>query len=65
MEKNFRWRKSTRSEAYGNCVELAWTDPGGVVRDSKNPDGPMIRPVIAGWAAFIGTVRSGSLDHRA
>jgi hypothetical protein len=35
---NIRWRKSTRSET-GDCVELGHT---GVVRDSKNPAGPVL-----------------------
>lgn len=40
-----RWRKSTYSEAHGHCVELAAVDGGFAVRDSKNPDGPVLGPV--------------------
>lgn len=36
------WRKSSHSGANGNCVELAAL-PGAVgVRDSKDPDGPVL-----------------------
>lgn len=34
-----RWRKSTRSQSQGACVEL---HPTGAVRDSKNPTGPTL-----------------------
>lgn len=59
-----RWRKSTHSEPHGNCVELAPVDGGFAVRDSKNPDGPVMHPVVKGWAAFLGTVRTGGMDRR-
>jgi hypothetical protein len=37
-----RWRKSSRSGGNGGeCVELAHTLDA--VRDSKNPDGPVLR----------------------
>ncbi|TMQ92809.1 DUF397 domain-containing protein [Actinomadura soli] len=32
------WRKSTRSEAHGNCVELAGLPHAIAIRDSKAPD---------------------------
>ena len=46
-----RWRKSSRSGANGQtgCVELAHDH--GAIRDSKNPDGPVlvvdVRPLLA------------------
>ncbi|MEV6170349.1 DUF397 domain-containing protein [Streptomyces sp. NPDC051954] len=51
---NARWRKSTYSDDNGgDCLEVADGVPGVVpVRDSKNPDGPVILIGEATWAAF-------------
>jgi hypothetical protein len=41
--KDARWRKSSFSGGTnGNCVEVTF-DCGGLVRDSKNPKGPVLR----------------------
>lgn len=57
------WRKSTYSNAYGNCVEVD-TRPNGdiVVRDSKDPSGPVLVFTPAEWAAFTAGVRDGEFD---
>lgn len=53
------WRKSSFSGAAQNCVEVAGPRPGTVaVRDSKNPDGPVLVVSRSRWAAFTETVRS-------
>ncbi|MDG9675409.1 DUF397 domain-containing protein [Micromonospora sp. DH14] len=49
-----RWRKSTRSGAQGNCVEVADNLPGIVaVRDSKDPDGGSLTFGQASWQSFV------------
>jgi hypothetical protein len=54
------WRKSTRSGSTGgNCVEVADNLPGVVyVRDSKDPDGPVLAFEPDAWRAFIEYVKS-------
>lgn len=64
MRENLTWRKaSASSDQGGNCVEVADLPGGGqAVRDSKDPDGPMLRFTAAEWAAFSSGVRAGEFD---
>ncbi|ROT33280.1 DUF397 domain-containing protein [Micromonospora sp. HM5-17] len=54
------WRKSSRSNGHGgNCVEVADNLPGVVgVRDSKDPNGPVLIFETDAWRAFVHTVAS-------
>ncbi|MEV0153965.1 DUF397 domain-containing protein [Micromonospora sp. NPDC050686] len=55
------WRKSTRSNGSGNCVEVADNLAGKVgLRDSKEPSGPILTFDPATWFVFVDAVkRSG------
>ncbi|MEU8378410.1 DUF397 domain-containing protein [Streptosporangium sp. NPDC048865] len=59
------WRKSSRSsDNGGQCVEVAADLPGVVaVRDSKDPDGPMLLFTPVAWRTFVGGVKFGELDR--
>ncbi|WP_030271682.1 DUF397 domain-containing protein [Micromonospora globosa] len=55
------WRKSTRSNGSGNCVEVADGLPGVVgLRDSKDPAGPALAFDRAAWSTFIASVKQRS-----
>ncbi|CNE84613.1 Domain of uncharacterised function (DUF397) [Mycobacterium tuberculosis] len=56
------WQKSSHSADEGECVEVAASQMGVLARDSKDPDGPVLGFGADAWAAFLDTVKSGSLD---
>lgn len=53
------WKKSTFSEGGGECVEVAMTQGGVLVRDSKNPGGPVLWFTRFEWIAFLYGVLAG------
>jgi hypothetical protein len=57
-----QWRKSSRSGAGNDCVELVVAGVGAAVRDSKNPEAGHIAFANAGWDAFMGVVKEDGLD---
>lgn len=57
-----RWRKSSRSGAGNDCVELVVAEIGAAVRDSKSPAAGHVSFETPGWDAFMGVVKKGRLD---
>ena len=52
------WRISSHSYGSGACVEVAALFGEGIqVRDSKNPQGPVLQISQVGWAAFLSRTR--------
>jgi hypothetical protein len=55
---SFDFLKSSHSSGNGECVEVARNLPGVVaVRDSKDPDGPVLRLAPGAWASFAAHLR--------
>ena len=58
-----RWRKSGRSSAQGNCVELARLAGAEVaIRNSRHPHGPCLVFTDAELDAFLEGVKDGDFD---
>ncbi|WP_329086644.1 MULTISPECIES: DUF397 domain-containing protein [unclassified Streptosporangium] len=57
------WRKSSQSAQQDNCVETAALPGGGCsLRDSKDPNGPVLSFAGDEWRKFVGSVKSGLFD---
>jgi hypothetical protein len=59
-----RWRKSSYSDdTGGNCVELAETDDGILVRNSNHLDEGTLTLTRAELAAWLKSCKAGEYDH--
>lgn len=63
MSNQPKWRKSSYSGGGLDCVELADLGDGRIgVRDSKDPDGPVIAFDPGSISAFLNGVKAGEFD---
>ncbi|HZN17254.1 MAG TPA: DUF397 domain-containing protein [Micromonosporaceae bacterium] len=58
-EQQVVWRRGRRCEASA-CVEMGWCGDRVVVRDSADPDGPVLSFDPQEWAAFVDWLKHGS-----
>ncbi|MFG1879991.1 DUF397 domain-containing protein [Sphaerisporangium sp. NPDC049003] len=70
-----QWRKSSYSNNGGDCVEIAVSDDMSLtankaegetlylVRDSKDPQGPVLTFTPTGWNAFCAALRNCELEN--
>jgi hypothetical protein len=56
QESHYLWKKSTVSGA-GSCVEVAGVGQTILVRDSRDPSGPILSFARAEWETFLAGVR--------
>ncbi len=58
------WKKSSRSQAQGGCVEVTTVIPGWVgVRDTKlGSTSPILAVTATEWTALLTTAKDGEFD---
>jgi hypothetical protein len=57
------WRKSSESgNSGGDCVEVSLGGEGVSVRNSRDPNGPILSFTPSEWQAFIAGARNGEFD---
>ena len=59
-----QWITSTRCSD-GECVQAARAGDDMVLRDSKDPTGPVLVYAVGEWRAFLASVKNGDYDDMA
>jgi hypothetical protein len=57
------WRKSRKSQDNGGCIEVADLGDHVALRDSNNPDGPVLVVTAFEWACFLDGVARGEFSR--
>lgn len=57
------WRKSSRTNDTGQCVEVALTSQAAGVRDTKNRAAGHFTVDATQWSAFLSQVKAGTFDR--
>jgi hypothetical protein len=61
QSRNLQWRKSSHSDAEGQCVELAEAGDTVAVRDSKQGDtGAILSFTVGEWRRLFTDIREGA-----
>lgn len=63
MDRHHSWRRSSFSQGSDQtCVEVDFEQDRILVRDSKDPDGPVLRFSPMEWDVFLLGVGNGEFD---
>jgi hypothetical protein len=57
------WKRRSKCISGGNCVEVADLPDAAAVRNSNDPDGPVLVYGRREWSAFVAGVKNGEFDH--
>jgi hypothetical protein len=57
---DLQWRKARASAGNGACVEVAPVSGQIVIRDSKDPEGPVLSYSPEAFQSFLATAKEGA-----
>ena len=60
-KRDLAWQRSSRC-ANSGCVEIAITEEGIMIRDSKDPKSPVLSYDREEWRAFTEGIKAGEFD---
>ena len=60
---NHGWIKAMASNNGGDCVEMRRREGDVEIRDSKDPDGPVLRFTPSEFAAWLDGAKHAEFDH--
>jgi hypothetical protein len=60
--ESLAWLKAHSSTANGQCIEIASAVGNIAIRDSKDPDGPILVYTSSEFRAFLDGARNGEFD---
>jgi hypothetical protein len=60
-DQSIEWHRARGCDS-GSCTEVAYADGAYLVRNSTDPDGPILRFTPDEWAVFAQGVRDGDFD---
>ena len=63
LEVASSWRTPARSAGNGACAEIGHAPGTIAVRDSKDPDGPVLQFTPAAWQAFTDAAKTAHLAY--
>ncbi|NHD18081.1 MULTISPECIES: DUF397 domain-containing protein [unclassified Actinopolyspora] len=63
MSEFFSWRRSSRTQGQGQCVEVGFAENAVGIRDSKNPLAGLLTVERAQWRAFLERIRKGNTQR--
>lgn len=63
MSETTQWRKASKSNEEQSCVEQRRTGNVIEIRNSRDPDGPVLRFTRAEFEAWLDGARRGEFDH--
>ncbi|MWA00160.1 DUF397 domain-containing protein [Actinomadura sp. LD22] len=61
-EDLFVWHKSSYSAQGADCVEVAGSASACAVRDSKDPNGPVLALTPHAWSTLVHAIKTGAHD---
>lgn len=62
VRESLSWLKARSSTANGHCLEVAAAVGNIAIRDSKDPDGPILIYTPSEFRAFLDGARNGEFD---